>query len=141
MPAMDSLSQILCISTSQYSKHEKIILEAELFAITCDELTQHFTNGFQFIKSNFDKENSTMELNLTMCIINDILLTEEYNLEGIAYHTQIPEEVILDILSGKNMTPSAWVLRKMIDLHRSVKQDLYKEITQKLVAKENAEIN
>jgi hypothetical protein len=77
-------------------------------------------------------ENGVMEDSLVRCVINDILSTEEYTLAGIACYTQTPEEVIYEVAMGQNTSPSALLLRKIIELHRSVRSDLYRAIMKKI---------
>jgi len=79
-----------------------------------------------------------LESELVRCIINDILSTEEYSLTGIAFYTRKPEDVIFEIASGNNTDPSASLLRKIIELHRSVRPSLYQQIIKKIIA-ENIE--
>lgn len=80
-------------------------------------------------------ENTVMETDYIRCIINDILSTEEYSLAGIAYYTNKPEDVIFEIATGKNTDPSSSLLRKIIELHRSVRPNLYQEMVKKIYVK------
>jgi hypothetical protein len=73
-----------------------------------------------------------MEDNFARCLVNDILLTEEYTLQGIAYYTQTPEEVIVEVAMGQNTRPSAILLRRIIELHRMVRSELYREMMKKI---------
>ena len=84
------------------------------------------------MKFSIDRENSMLETNFMRFIIEDILSTEEYTLQGIAYHLDIHEDVILEIIAGRNNSPSATLQRKFIELHRSVRLDLYQEIIKKI---------
>lgn len=143
MSATESLCQLLGVNSKKLSKEENILLEAELFTRVCEELTKFYKfkyqEYFRLIKSNFDKESGMLEVNFLRCIVNDILLTEEYTLEGIACYTQEPIEVIYDILIGCNIAPSLLLSRKLIELHRSVRSNLYREIVKKIVIEHLAE--
>ncbi|EKD75381.1 MAG: hypothetical protein ACD_44C00148G0006 [uncultured bacterium] len=125
------------VNYSALSKKEKILLEAELFTRVCEELKKIFKvpykNYFSLMKFNIEMENTVMETNYVRCIINDILATEEYSLAGIAYYTDKPQDVIIDIAAGKNSDPSSSLLRKIIELHRSVRPTLYQEIIKKIM--------
>jgi hypothetical protein len=83
-------------------------------------------------------EIAMFEANFIRCIINDILSTEEYTLSGIAYYTETPEEIVYDIAIGHNTSPSANLLRKIIELHRSVRRDLYRSIVEKIISEYSA---
>ena len=65
-------------------------------------------------------------------MINDILLSEEYTLPGIACYTQMPEDVVNDIATGLNTNPSVKFIRRIIELHRIVRRDLYAQIMKKI---------
>lgn len=140
MSATELLCRLLEINPQKLSREENMLLEAELFTRLCEELKGIFKNQyynkdyFRLMKINLEKENEMLEVNLLCCIIRDIVATGEYTLAGIAYHTQIPEDVLSDIASGLNTSPSLPVSRKIIDLHRSVRSDLYREIMKKITA-------
>ncbi len=74
-----------------------------------------------------------IEANFIRCIINDILSTEEYNLPGIAYYTDTPEDVIYEVAAGCNVRPTLLLARKIIELHRLVRPHLYREIMNKII--------
>ena len=75
-----------------------------------------------------------LEANLACFILKDILSTEEYNLSGIACYTNTHEDVIHEVIEGRNINPSATLFRRCIDLHRSVRRDLYQSIMKKIAA-------
>lgn len=138
MSAMEPLSILIGINTNKLTNEEHILLESELFLIILEELkeiyrTQH-KDYFHLMKFNIEKENSMLETNLVHLIIQDILFTGEYNLEGIAHYTNTHEDVIQEVYSGLNQNPSATLLRKILELHRMVRRDLYHEISKKVAA-------
>ena len=136
MSATEFLCQMIGVSPHKLSKEENIILEAELFTRVCEELKEIFKiqykDYFRLMKCNTETENMMMEARFVRCVINDILSTEEYTLPGIACYAQIPEEVVYEIAMGLNTSPSAIFLRKIIELHRSIRRDLYREIIRKI---------
>jgi hypothetical protein len=115
MPALKLLCQSVGVNPQELSKEENLMLEHILFAHVCEELKDVFKsqykNYFRIIK---------------------------YTLSGIACYTQTPEDVILEIVTGRNFDPSASLLRKIVELHRSIRPELYREIIKKL-AIENLE--
>jgi len=137
-----SSTELLChlagINPSRFSKEEMFIIEAELFTRLYDKLKEIFKTQykhyFKAIKLHTEMEDTIMEINFMRCVINDILSTDEYTLSGIAYYTQTPEEVVYDVATGRNTNPSSSFFRKIIELHRSVRRDLYAEIMKKVAA-------
>jgi hypothetical protein len=73
-------------------------------------------------------ENKMLDANLLALIIKDILATEEYDLKGIAYYTKCHEDVLHEVVTGCNINPSAMLVRNIIELHRSVRAELYIKI-------------
>ncbi len=82
-----------------------------------------------------------LESSIIQFIINDILSTGEYSLKGIACYTGSFEDVIVELLTGVNKYPSAFFLRKLIDLHRSTRRDIYDLIMKRIIAKVRIEID
>jgi hypothetical protein len=139
MSAMEPLCNALGLKQYQLSKEEFFVLEIELFILVCDEVKEIFKKQykeyFRCMKFNEELEKGMLEDNFIRFVINDILLTEEYSLEGIAFYTDTPEDVIHDVVSGLNSAPSLPLSRKIINLHRTVKPNLYQEIMKKIAEK------
>lgn len=55
-------------------------------------------------------------------------------MQGIARYADIPEDVVNELASGLNTKPLATCLRKVIELHRLVRRELYQTIGKKIVA-------
>lgn len=140
MSVLEPLYQLIGVELSNFSKEEFVLLEAELLTRICEELKEFFKNSFKeyfrFLKLNPAMEDIMMEEKLVRCIINDILSTEEYSLIGIASYTNIPEDAIFEMATGKNTNPSSQFLRKIITLHRSVRPNLYREIMIKILRRQ-----
>jgi hypothetical protein len=138
MPAIQPLYLLLEINHSMLSKEEHLFLEADLFRRICEEVKQIFGKQLKeyFYLMNFtiEMEGAMLEANFLRLVINDILSTEEYTLEGIARYTGIHEDVVLEVISGRNSTPSAILLQRALDLHRTVRSDLYREIIKKVAS-------
>jgi hypothetical protein len=143
MPAVLQLCQLANLNPEDLSKEENFMLEYILFSQICEKLKEVFKNQhkdyFRIIKLSHETENTIMDTNFARCIVNDIISSEEYTLSGVACYTNTTDDVILEIVAGRNTDPSASLLRRIIELHRSVRPDLYREIMKKLVD-ENCEI-
>jgi hypothetical protein len=138
MPALEWLCQLIGIPPQVLSKREQVILEAELFNTIYAELRERFRsqykNYFILLKFNQEAEDAMLETNMIRYIIHDILIAEDYSLPGIACYTQMPEEVICDIATGRNISPSLNLSRKILALHRTTRPELYQEILEKIIA-------
>lgn len=138
MSAVELLSSLIGINSFVLTREEYVLLEAELFVRICEELIEFFRGQrkdyFRLMKFTSEKEYSMLEGKFAQLIINDILSTNEYNLIGIAYYTNTYEDVILEIMNGRNTNPSAILIRRLINLHKSVRKDLYNKITKKIVS-------
>ena len=139
MSAIEPLCHLVGVSPAKLTKEENLILEMELFVHICEELKESFNKKFKecfrAIKYSGEMERVMNEANFVRCVINDILLTEEYTLDGIAYYTQTPRDVVYELAIGSNASPSAMLLRKILELHRSVRRELYVVIMKKISAK------
>lgn len=137
MTALTEFHHLLEANLKTLSKSEIALLEAELFIRIYEELKEIIREQnkeyFYVMKFNTEKENMMLEANFIRCIINDILSTEEYNLPGIAYYTDVPEEVIYEVASGCNLRPTLTLATKIIELHRNVRPHLYREIISKIL--------
>jgi hypothetical protein len=138
MTAMEPLCQLIDIHPNNLSHEENLIVEAELFTRICEELKEiiraYYRDYFHLMKFNQLMENTMIEANFIRCVINDILATEEYSLSGIACYTDTPEDVIHEVIAGNNHNPSWLFSRKIIELHRSVRPEIYQAIMKKITA-------
>ena len=136
MSAIEPLYRLLGINPSKLDRNEIILLEAELFSRVCEELKEFFRKQhrdyFYLMKFTNDMENHMLESNFIRLIIKDILASKEYTSAGIANYTDTPEDVIQEVIDGRNTNPSAKLLRRIIELHRSVRSALYEAIIRKI---------
>jgi len=139
MSAIEPLCHLIGVDPNTLTKEENILLEIELFTRICEELMEVFREQnreyFRLMKFTIEKENKMLESKFIRSIIQDILSTQEYNLEGIAHYTDSHEDVIQEVYTGQNQSPSATLLRKIVELHRVVRYDLYMQITKKIISK------
>ena len=145
MSNLEPLYKSIVNTSHKLSRKETQLVEAELFLRLCNELKEIFKaqykEYFRLMKFNAEMEDTMLEDNFARCVINDILATEEYTLTGIAYYTQTPEDVVYEVAMGHNINPSAKFFRKIIELHRFVRRELYSTIFKKIYAEtENTEL-
>lgn len=138
MSAPELLIHFFGINANKLSKEERLIVEAELFICLCQELKEVFREKYKeyffLMKFTKEKENEMLEANFISLVIQDILASEEYNLTGVAQYTDTPEDVVHEVVSGRNTRPSATLLKRAIELHRSVRRELYQAIKRKIIA-------
>lgn len=138
MAAMELLCHSMGIKVTGFSKEELLLLEAEVFVRICEELKElyreQYQDYFRLMKFTINMENTMLESNFLRLILEDILSTKEYNLCGIACYLDTHEDVLEEVIKGRNTFPSAILLRRSIDLHRSVRRELYQSIGKKIVA-------
>jgi hypothetical protein len=136
MAALERLCRFMGVDPKKFSKEENLILEAELYRCFFNGLWESFQsqyqNYFQLLKFNNEMENMVMEIHFIRYFINDILKSEAYTLSGIAYYTQIPEEIIQDLLIGHKVSPIIAFTRKLIELHKIIRPEIYQNIIKKM---------
>ena len=84
------------------------------------------------MKFTIEMEDTMLDTDFIRLVINDILSTNEQTLEGIAHYINIHEDILHEIISGRNTNPSAIILQRTIDLHRSVRTEFYRGIINKI---------
>jgi len=139
MASLEPLSHLLGFSLKEISKEESALLEADLLELICAQLLEAFRiiqkEYFQLMKFTLEMENHMLETQFIQLIIRDILQTGEYTLQGIALYTNIQEDVINELASGINSCPSLIAFRKILEIHKSVRLDVYDAIRKKLISK------
>ncbi|TAK76073.1 MAG: hypothetical protein EPO11_04720 [Gammaproteobacteria bacterium] len=137
MAAIEFLCKDIGVDPRNFSKEELLFLEAELFFHVCNELKllfkENYRNYFRLLRINPEVEEEMIESNFLRYVISDILSTEAYTLSGIALYARVPEEVVYELISGNNTNPSLSLARKIIELHKSVRPDVYRKILLKVV--------
>jgi len=136
MSAVIPLRRLMGSAVPALSKYEAILLEVELFARICDELKTFFIGSKKICLDIYRiaGEGIAMEVRLVKSMINDILSTGEYSLQGIACYTGTHEDVVEDIFTGINTSPTVLFFRRLVDLHRMVRQELYEMVMQKIMS-------
>jgi hypothetical protein len=135
---MELMCDLMGIISSKFSKTESLILEGELFTRFCDELKKRFRTKychyFRVMNFNAKAEEEMLEGHLVRYVIDDILASGDYTLQGIAYYTHISEDCVYDMAIGHDLDPSSTVFRNMLKLHRSVRPDLYQQMMKKIIS-------
>ena len=75
------------------------------------------------------REYDAMDSNITQQVIRDIVATGEYSLEGIAYYTRIPFDVIFDGVCGKNNRLSTTSWTRIVGLYLQVKPEMLQRLS------------
>lgn len=136
MAALEPLYHLLEEPQKKLSKIEILLTEVILFLQLEPALNKKIQSTYDLSKGHFHdnqhKESMMIENNFVRNMIEDILSTEEYSLDGIAFHLNIPEEVLSDILIGYNQSPSLSLARKIMELHKYVRRDLYHHLVKKI---------
>lgn len=134
MAKIEYLHRLAGIDSSWLAKDELLLLEAVMLDSLCGELTQQYQAYFNHNKENNQEMANMINDHFVYLITHDLISSNEYTIEGIASYSNIPEEVITDIILGTNNNPSIEVSRKLIELHRLARPDLYKKIIHKIAS-------
>lgn len=114
-------------------KNEREILKAFLLG----QLHQLFCELFQKKMLHNDNDSSmecyTMDSKIIQFLIQGIVETGEYTLEGIAFYTHIPFDVIYDAACGIKNQFSITPWARIVDLYLQVKPDITKILIDKLL--------
>lgn len=95
------------------------------YQATKNSCKNHYHTFLNLCLDYRDKEIDMIEHYYLQFIINDILATGEYTLEGISHSTRIPIDILTDILTGVNKVPSYQTVFLLLDFHFSVKTNEY----------------
>lgn len=137
MAAIEPLYRVMGINTNNLNLLEKKLLEANLIIRIYTELKEHYRNFyrdyFYLMRWKKEEENNVLDNMFASLIVKDILSTHTYTVQGIAYYTDTPEDVVNEVIEGHNTNPSFTFVRKMIELHFSIRKELYHAVTKKLL--------
>ena len=118
------------VKPSRLSANELKILEAEYFVRICLILEKWMkkNNEVQDIRSVKGKSGELLDGNFVRCMINDMLSAGFYTVSGLALYTGVPDDVIFDLAGGLNSDPSLRLTRKLIELHRMARPEIYRKL-------------
>jgi hypothetical protein len=129
----DSQAKNLSFILKFSKKNERKILKAFLIASLYKVLGELFKDQMKFKDENFSMECHIMDSKIIQFLLHEIVETGEYTLEGIAYYTHIPFDVIYEAACGINNQFSATPWAKVVDLYMQVKPDTTKILIEKLL--------
>jgi hypothetical protein len=114
-----------------FSLNERKILKVFILGHLHHLFCNLFQNKIQQDTSDISMECYTMDSKIIKILIEDIVETGEYSLEGIAHATRIPFDVIFDAACGNCNQFSITPWARIVDLYTQVKPD----VTQLLFAR------
>lgn len=118
------------------AKNERKILKAFLLGRLHQLFCELFHNKIQ-LNPNSSMECYTMDSKIIQLLIHGIVETGEYTLEGIAYYTRIPFDVIYDAACGISNQFSITPWARVVDLYIQVKPDVAQVLIDKLLEIKN----
>jgi hypothetical protein len=108
---------------------ERSILKVFLLGYLHKLFREIFQQKINLTQHNSLQESYTMDSRMIQLLIEGIIETGEYTIEGIAYHTRVPLDVIYDAASGISNHFSITPWARVADLYMQVKP----EVTQMLI--------
>lgn len=118
------------------AKNERKILQVVLFSYLQKILSEMFREQIKD-NENISMECYVMDSKILQILIQGILETGEYTLEGIAYYTRIPFDVIYDAACGISNQFSITPWARVVDLYMQVKPDIAHVLINKLIEVKN----
>ncbi|MHB1947206.1 MAG: hypothetical protein ACYCQI_03725 [Gammaproteobacteria bacterium] len=121
------------ISLKFSAKNERKLLKAFLVGHLQKLFCDLFQNKIKAIHNNSSMECYTMDSKIIQLLIQGIVETGEYTLEGIAYYTRIPFDVIYDAACGisNQFSITPWV--RIVDLYTQVRPEVVHVLIDKLL--------
>ncbi|MBA3661117.1 MAG: hypothetical protein H0W64_05295 [Gammaproteobacteria bacterium] len=110
------------------SKKEILLLELVFFIYLYQELTV-------WCHEHGSVENSMISSLTISKLVNDLLINNEYSLEGLASYTGYPQDVIYDLAAGVNSEPTLVLSAKIIELHSIARREVYNDLVHKALTK------
>jgi len=115
------------------AKNERKILKAFLLGSLQNLFYELFNNKLQFNKNNSLMECYAMDSKIIQLLIQGIIESGDYTLEGIAYYTRIPFDIIYDAACGISNQFSITPWAKVVDLYTQVRPDIINILIDKLI--------
>jgi hypothetical protein len=114
-------------------KNERKLLKAFLLGHLHQLFCELFQDKVQYDQNYSSMECYVMDSKIIQLIIQGIIETGEYTLEGIAYYTHIPFDVIYDAASGISCQFSITPWARVVDLYLQVRPDVAQVLAHKLL--------
>ncbi len=122
------------ISTSRiFSKNERKLLKLFLLGKLHQIFYELFQNQLSEKKNFLMEEYYTMDSKIIRFLINNLVATGEYTMEGVAYYTRIPFDVIYEAACGitNEFSINFWV--KIVDLFMKAHPKIEEILIDKLI--------
>lgn len=125
---IDSINILLKYSKRNEKKILKIFLLWFFFHLFCELFQQKINND-----EHFPMEYHIMDNKIIQLLLSSIIESGDSNLEGIAYHTRIPYDVIYEAAAGisNQFTITMWA--KIVDLFTQVNPEITQISLSKLI--------
>lgn len=109
----------------------KVFLMSNLYKLFYDlfrkKIQYDFGKDFDFTMECYAVDGKIIQV-----LIQEIVETREYTLEGIAGYTRIPLDVIVDVVCGNSSQLSITLWARIVDLYMQVKPEISKYFFDKL---------
>lgn len=128
MAANDLLESMLRICVGKVSEKEKLLLEIIFFKYLYAQLKK----TIESIECK-QTEEAMLDGSVIRILINDLLISGEYSLQGLANYTDYSEDVLYDIAAGINNQPTLSLATKIIELHALARQEFYSFLVNKTI--------
>jgi hypothetical protein len=115
------------------AKNERKILKAFLLSYLYLLFCELFQDKMQRHQNNYSMEYYAMDSKIIQLLIQGIIETGEYTLEGIALYTHIPFDVIYDVACGFSNQFSITPWARVVDLYIKVRPDIAQVLIDKLL--------
>ena len=115
------------------SQNERKILKAFLLGHLHQLFCKLFHSKIQQYKTDSSMECYTVDNKIIQILIQGIVETGEYTLEGIAHVTRIPFDVIFDASCGNSNQFSITPWSRIVDLYTQVKPEIAQLLFNKLL--------
>lgn len=110
------------------SEEFKKLSQLEISMLSVYGLNRYLKNHSQYKNSKPNKQSidrNLIGLHVLQEWIKELLDTNEYTLDGIAFELREPVDVIIDLVTGINQNPSMNIAIKLFELHSNVKRAFY----------------
>jgi len=130
MAATNLVDSLFHFYFDNLTKKEKVLLEIIFFVYLYHELIDFYKE-----KYNHNMEGSMINGFVIRGLVNDLLINEEYSIQGLANYTGYPEDVICDVAAGMNTNPTLILSAKIVELHAVARRDFYHDLIKKIMSK------
>lgn len=118
-------------------QNKRKILIATLLGFLHQIISELFGKKIQINDNQDLLESYVMDSKIIQLLIHGIIESGEYTLEGIAFYTHIPFEVIFDAACGIGNQFSITPWAKVVDLYMQVNPDIASVLADKLLEVKN----